>query len=221
MRVLLVEDDDRIASDIVAALAAGGFVVLRERDGQSGWSSGGSDEFAATILDLGLPYLDGLSVLRRWREEGVRTPVLVLSARGSWIEKVEGMNAGADDYLAKPFHMEELVARLRALVRRSVGVASSIQHIGDIIIDMRQQRVASRGRSVSLTPHELRALNYLVAHRGRVISHSELIDHVHGAGEAVTNNALEALVGRIRRKLGAELIETRRGFGYVVSDRQR
>jgi DNA-binding response OmpR family regulator len=218
MRVLLVEDDDKIAAEAAAALADAGFVTARECDGRGAWANGG-DDFAAIVLDLGLPGLDGLSVLKRWREEGLRTPVLILSARGGWMERVEGIDAGADDYLTKPFHMEELIARLRALVRRASGLASSVQQIGDLLIDMRGLRVTRCGCSIALTASEFRALNYLVAHRGRVVPPHELIDHIHGGDDAVSTNALEALIGRIRRKLGAEFIETRRGFGYIVPDR--
>ena len=218
MRVLLIEDDDRIAADAAAALLESGFVVLRERNGQSGWATGRSDDFAAIILDLGLPDLDGLVILKRWREDGLRTPVLILTARGSWIERVEGMDAGADDYLPKPFHMEELIARLRAIVRRAAGNSSSVLRRNDLVIDMRQMRVSKDGRSIPLTPHELRTINYLVTNCGRVVTPEELIEHVHGTGDAVTPNAVEALIGRMRRKLGPELIETRRGFGYVVPE---
>jgi two-component system, OmpR family, response regulator len=216
MRVLLVEDDDRIAEDAVAALFEAGFVVVREREGEAGWVTGGTDDFAAIILDLGLPDIDGLTILKRWREEGLRTPVLVLTARGSWLERVEGIDAGADDYLPKPFHMEELIARLRALVRRAAGIPSSLFKCGELIIDKRQTCVIKQGRPVLLTPQEFRALNYLVTNCGRTVSTSELIEHVHGDSDAVSANAMEALIGRIRRKLGAELIETRRGCGYVV-----
>ena len=218
MRVLLIEDDDRIAADAALALSESGFVVLRERNGQVGWATGRSDDFAAIILDLGLPDLDGLVILKRWREDGLRTPVLILTARGSWIERVEGMDAGADDYLPKPFHMEELIARLRAIVRRAAGNSSSVLRRNDLVIDMRQMRVSKDGRSISLTPHELRTINYLVTNCGRVVTPEELIEHVHGTGDAVTANAVEALIGRMRRKLGPELIETRRGFGYVVPE---
>jgi DNA-binding response OmpR family regulator len=217
MRILLVEDDDRIAADTIGALGDAGFVAVRETDGENAWATGGTDDFAAIILDLGLPGLDGLSVLKRWREEGLKTPVLVLTARGSWMERVEGIDAGADDYLAKPFHMEELVARLRALIRRAAGSPAAVLQAGDLRLDTRQMRVMRAGRAISLTASEFRALNYLVTHRGRVVPPGELIEHIHGGDDAVTTNALEALIGRIRRKVGADLIETRRGFGYIVA----
>jgi DNA-binding response OmpR family regulator len=158
-----------------------------------------------------------MSVLKRWREEGLKTPVLVLTARGGWMERVEGIDAGADDYLAKPFHMEELIARLRALIRRAAGLPSSVLRAGDVLLDTRQMRVMRDGRAIALTSGEFRALNYLLTNRGRVVSPGELIEHIHGGDDAVTTNALEALIGRIRRKVGAGLIETRRGFGYIVA----
>lgn len=218
MRVLLIEDDDRIATDIASALGEAGFAVLKETDGGAARSLGAAEDFAAAILDLGLPTLDGLDVLRAWREAGIRIPVLILTARGSWMERVNGMNAGADDYLPKPFHMEELIARLRALIRRAAGEPAPIRRHGDLLIDTRQKEISRAGRTVSLTPQEFRAVNYLVINSGRVVSASELIAHVHGDCDAVTANAMEALIGRLRRKIGTELIETRRGFGYIVPD---
>jgi len=216
MRVLLVEDDERIAADAAAALSEAGFVILHERDGETAYARGQSEDFRAIVLDLSLPTLDGLTVLKRWRELGTWTPVCILTARGSWMERVAGMNAGADDYLPKPFHMEELIARLRALVRRSAGLPSAVQRRGDLVIDTRQMRVVRAERPISLTPQEFKTLNYLLAHTGRVIPAGELIENVHGDAGAVTANAMEALIGRIRRKLGDDLIETRRGFGYTI-----
>jgi two-component system, OmpR family, response regulator len=218
VRILLIEDDDRIAEDAGLALAEAGFLVVREREGKAGWVTGGTDDFSAIILDLGLPDIDGLEVLKRWRQEGLRTPIFALTARGSWIERVEGIDAGADDYLPKPFHMEELIARLRALIRRASGAPSSLLRRGDLIIDTRQMCVMKQGRPILMTPHEFRALNYLATYCGKVISTSELIEHVHGDSDAVSANAMEALIGRIRRKLGADLIETRRGCGYIIPD---
>ena len=218
MRVLLIEDDNRIATDIASALGEAGFAVFREIDGGAAHQLGATEDFAAIILDLGLPTLDGLDVLRAWREAGIRIPVLILTARGSWMERVNGMNAGADDYLPKPFHMEELIARLRALIRRAAGEPAPIRRHGDLVIDTRQKEISRAGRTVSLTPQEFRAINYLVINSGRVVSATELIAHVHGDCDAVTANAMEALIGRLRRKIGSELIETRRGFGYLVPD---
>ena len=218
MRALAVEDDPRISRDLEAALSAAGFSVETTDNGEDAWFRGGTEEFGAVILDLGLPGMDGMTVLKRWREEGRTTPVLVLTARGSWSERVDGIDAGADDYLPKPFRMEELLARLRAIVRRSAGHASSLLTIGDVTIDERQMRVALRGAPVPLSPAEYRLLTYLALRRGRVVSHAELAEHVSGNEDAYDSNAIEVLVGRVRRKVGVGVIETRRGFGYLGPD---
>jgi DNA-binding response OmpR family regulator len=218
MRVLLVEDDRRIASDARRALEAAGYVVETVSDGEEAWFRGDTEDYGAIILDLGLPGMDGLAVLKRWRANDRRTPVLVLTARGSWAERVDGIDAGADDYLPKPFRMEELLARLRAIVRRSAGHASSVITVGDVTLDERQMKVSVRGVPVALSPLEYRLVAYLVLHRGRVVSQHELDENVYGHAEEHDSNALEVLIGRVRKKLGADLIETRRGFGYVVPD---
>jgi two-component system, OmpR family, response regulator len=220
MRVLLVEDDRRIASDIARVLEAAGYVVEMVSDGEEAWFRGDTEDYGAIILDLGLPKMDGLSVLKRWRANGRRIPVLILTARGSWVERVDGIDAGADDYLAKPFQMEELLSRLRAIVRRSAGHASSLASVGDVMLDERQMKVTVRGVPVSLSPLEYRLVAYLLLHRGRVVSQQELDENVYGHGEEHDSNALEVLIGRVRRKLGVELIETRRGFGYIVPENQ-
>jgi DNA-binding response OmpR family regulator len=218
MRMLLVEDDRRIAADVARALEATGHVVETVGDGEEAWFRGDTEDYAAIILDLGLPKMDGISVLKRWRANGRRTPVLVLTARGSWAERVEGIDAGADDYLPKPFQMEELLARLRSIVRRSAGHASSVIAAGDIVLDERQMRVSVRGVPIALSPLEYRLVAYLLRHRGRVVPQHELDENVYGHGEEHDSNALEVLVGRVRKKLGAGLIETRRGFGYIVPE---
>ena len=179
-----------------------------------------TEDYGAIILDLGLPGMDGLSVLKRWRANGRSTPVLILTARGSWAERVDGIDAGADDYLPKPFRMEELLARLRSIIRRSAGHASSVVTSGDLILDERQMKVSVRGVPIALSPLEYRLVAYLVLHRGRVVSQHELDENVHGHGEEHDSNALEVLIGRVRKKLGTELIETRRGFGYIVPEMQ-
>jgi DNA-binding response OmpR family regulator len=217
MRVLLVEDDDKVAAETAAALVDAGFAVAREREGSRACEVAREENFAAIVLDLGLPDLDGLTVLKRWRTAGLATPVLVLTARASWMEKVEGIEAGADDYLAKPFHMEELIARARALVRRAAGAPATTLSAGELSLDAGAKSVTVAGRAVALTPSEFRALHYLVAHKGRTVPAAELQAHVHGGGR-VSTNALEALITRVRRKLGRDLIRTRRGFGYVVPD---
>jgi two-component system OmpR family response regulator len=218
MRVLLVEDDRRIAADVACALQASGYVVETVGDGEEAWFRGDTEDYGAVILDLGLPKMDGLSVLKRWRAVGRRMPVLILTARGSWAERVDGIDAGADDYLPKPFRMEELLSRLRAIVRRSSGQASSLVSVGEVTLDERQMKVSVRGVPIALSPLEYRAVAYLLMRRGRVVSQHELDENVYGAGEDHASNALEVLIGRVRRKLGVDLIETRRGFGYIIPD---
>jgi DNA-binding response OmpR family regulator len=218
MRVLLVEDERRLASDIGRALKAAGYVVDTAADGEEAWFLGDTEDYGAAVLDLGLPRMDGIAVLKRWRANGRRMPVLILTARGSWAERVDGIDAGADDYLPKPFQMEELLARLRSIIRRSAGHASSLIAAGDIVLDERQMKVSVRGVPVTLSPLEYRLVAYLLRHRGRVVPQHELDENVYGHGEDHDSNALEVLVGRVRKKLGAQVIETRRGFGYTVPE---
>lgn len=218
MRILIVEDEERIASDISDAVNAGGYVAEIVGDGEKAWFQGGTENYGAIILDLGLPKIDGLTILKRWRQEGVTTPVLVLTARGSWTDRVDGIDAGADDYLPKPFRMEELMARLRALLRRASGRAQPSISIAGVTLDPRTRQVSVGGVPVMLTPLEFRLLNYLFHHRGRVISQSELSENLYSHDSERDSNAIEALVGRLRRKLKADVIETRRGFGYIVTD---
>lgn len=218
MRLLLVEDDRRIAADVERALHAAGYVVETVRNGEEAWFRGDTEEYGAVILDLGLPGMDGLAVLKRWRANGRSMPVLILTARGSWAERVDGIDAGADDYLPKPFRMEELLARLRSIVRRSAGHASPRIVAGDVELDERQMKVTLRGVPVALSPLEYRLIAFLLHHRGRVVPQHELDENVYGHGEDHESNALEVLVGRVRKKLGADLIETRRGFGYLVPE---
>jgi two-component system OmpR family response regulator len=218
MRLLLVEDDRRIAADVEKALRAAGYVVEIVRNGEEAWFRGDTEDYGAVVLDLGLPGMDGLAVLKRWRANGRSMPVLILTARGSWAERVDGIDAGADDYLPKPFRMEELLARLRSIVRRSAGHASPRIVAGDVELDERQMKVTLRGVPVALSPLEYRLIAFLLHHRGRVVSQQELDENVYGHGEDHESNALEVLVGRVRKKLGADLIETRRGFGYLVPE---
>ncbi|MBR0701229.1 response regulator transcription factor [Bradyrhizobium diazoefficiens] len=218
MRLLLVEDDRRIAADVETALRAAGYVVETVRSGEEAWFRGDTEDYGAIVLDLGLPGMDGLAVLKRWRANGRSMPVLILTARGSWAERVDGIDAGADDYLPKPFRMEELLARLRSIVRRSAGHASPRIIAGDVELDERQMKVTLRGVPVALSPLEYRLIAFLLHHRGRVVSQQELDENVYGHGEDHESNALEVLVGRVRKKLGSDLIETRRGFGYLVPE---
>ncbi|GLR95436.1 two-component system OmpR family response regulator [Bradyrhizobium liaoningense] len=200
------------------SLRAAGYVVETVRNGEEAWFRGDTEDYGAIVLDLGLPGMDGLAVLKRWRANGRSMPVLILTARGSWAERVDGIDAGADDYLPKPFRMEELLARLRSIVRRSAGHASPRIVAGDVELDERQMKVTLRGVPVALSPLEYRLIAFLLRHRGRVVSQQELEENVYGHGEDHESNALEVLVGRVRKKLGADLIETRRGFGYLVPE---
>lgn len=216
MRVLVVEDEAGIAMDLLRALGTAGFAAEHAADGDAAWLLGGVEPFDAAILDLGLPRIDGLSLIRRWRAEGVVFPILVLSARGAWTTRVEAIDAGADDYLVKPFAMEELLARLRAVLRRSAGRVSNIIQIGDLTLDLRGRRLTCGGRPVELTPLEFRLLAYLMHHPGRAVHQTELTEHLYADEADRADNAVEALVARLRRKIGAEAIRTRRGHGYVL-----
>jgi DNA-binding response OmpR family regulator len=217
MRILVVEDEPRICADIVTALTSAGYACDTSGDGEDAWFRGDTEAYDLIVLDLGLPKMDGLAVLKRWRMAGRETPVLVLTARGAWPERVEGIDAGADDYLAKPFRMEELLARVRALIRRSAGSGNALIEAGALSLDTRQMRVMSDGADVSVSPLEYRLLAYLMHHKDRVVPPTELIEHVYGDGDARDANALEALIMRLRKKLGPKTIETRRGFGYRIA----
>lgn len=216
MRLLLVEDDPAIAQGVGAAMRGAGFVVETTGDGETAWALGGDEDFDVVVLDLGLPRLDGLSVLRRWRSEGRTFPIIILSARGGWTEKVEGIEAGADDYLAKPFEPGELVARVRALIRRSAGLSEAVLTFGPLTLDTRRMQAMVGGVALALSPLEYRLLHALAHGGGRPLSAGELSEALHGL-DAVEANAIEALVARLRRKIGPGVIETRRGFGYLLA----
>ncbi|OOY11552.1 DNA-binding response regulator [Thioclava marina] len=216
MRVLAVEDDQRIAADLKTALEAAGFLVEICDDGEDAWFLGDTESYDLVILDLGLPGMDGLSVLKKWRANGRDMPVLVLTARGAWTERVEGIDAGADDYLPKPFRMEEVIARARALIRRSAGRATAMQSAGELMLDANRMSVSIHGVPVPATALEYRLLSYLMLHRDRVVPPTELLEHLYGDDDAREANALEAVIARLRRKLGPGVIGTRRGFGYFL-----
>lgn len=216
MRVLVAEDDDRLARTLSAALGAAGFVPEVERDGEDAWFRGDTEVFDAVILDLGLPTVDGLTILKRWRKNLRTAPVLILTARGNWDERVEGIEAGADDYVAKPFRIEEVIARVRAIIRRASGFASSRLELGDLVLDTRAMQLTRDGVPVGLTPQEYRLVAYLAHQRGRVVSQLEITEHLYAQDFERESNSIEVLVGRVRKKLGTDFIKTRRGFGYVL-----
>jgi len=217
MRVLLVEDDPDLAEDVARALTAAGFVVDRSGNGEDAWFQGDVEDYALVILDLGLPGLDGLTVLKRWRSAGRTMPVLILTARGDWTEKVEGIEAGADDYMAKPFAVGELIARARALVRRAAGHATATLKIGELAIDTARMTASIGGQQTQLSQLEYRLLNFLGHEQDRVVSAGEIAEHLYGASDGQDTNAVEAIVTRLRRKLGSRAIETRRGLGYLLT----
>lgn len=216
MRILVIEDEATLARQLKEALEEDSYAVDVAADGEEGHFLGDTEPYDAVVLDLGLPKLDGLSVLKRWRAEGRAMPVLILTARGAWHEKVEGIDAGADDYLGKPFQMEELKARLRALIRRAGGHASAQIACGPVVLDTRSGRVTVDGRAIALTSHEFRVLSYLMHHMGKVVSRGELTEHVYAQDFDRDSNTIEVFVGRLRRKLGVEVIQTLRGLGYRV-----
>ncbi|ASG22339.1 response regulator [Nitrospirillum viridazoti] len=214
MRILLAEDDPALRRQLAEALADAGYAVDMAPDGEEAAFLGESEPYDAVVLDLGLPVRDGLSVLRAWRAAGITVPVLILTARGTWQEKVAGIDAGADDYLAKPFRMEELLARVRALIRRAGGLAAAELRCGPVTLDTRTGRVTVDGRPVALTAHEFKVLSYLMHHPGKVVSRTELTEHVYAQDFDRDSNTIEVFVGRLRRKLGGDLIRTERGLGY-------
>jgi two-component system OmpR family response regulator len=214
VRVLVVEDEARIAGQLTEALGQAGYAVDCASDGARGEFLGQTERYDAVILDLGLPTIDGLTLLRRWRDAGLTMPVLVLTARGSWHEKVHGIDGGADDYVAKPFRMEEVLARLRALIRRASGQVAAELRCGAIALDPRAAKVSVGGLPVRLTSHEFRVLSYLMHHRDRVVSQSELIEHIYAENFDRDSNTVEVFIARLRRKVGAASIETVRGLGY-------
>ena len=216
MRLLLVEDDRNLNRQIAAALADAGYAVDKAFDGQEGQFLGETEPYDAVILDLGLPGIDGVSILTNWRRDGRKMPVLILTARDRWSDKVQGFDAGADDYLAKPFHMEELLARIRALLRRATGHATSELVSGSVRLDTRSGRVSVDGTPIKLTSHEYRLLSYLMHHSGRIVSRGELTEHLYDQDFDRDSNTIEVFVGRLRKKLGVELIQTVRGLGYLV-----
>ena len=217
VRLLVVEDDKDLNRQIAAALTRAGYAVDRAFDGEEGWFLGDTEPYDAVVLDLGLPKKDGASVLSEWRRAGRAMPVLILTARDRWSDKVQGFDAGADDYVAKPFHIEEILARLRALLRRAAGHATSEFRCGPVHLDARTGRVSVDGNPVKLTSHEYRLLSYLMHHAGRIVSRGEIVEHLYEQDFDRDSNTIEVFVGRLRKKLGVEIIQTMRGLGYLLA----
>ena len=218
MRILVVEDDVNLNRQLKDALTESGYAVDVAFDGEEGHYLGDTEPYDAIVLDIGLPQMDGLSVLEEWRRAGKTTPVLLLTARDRWSDKVQGIDAGADDYVAKPFHMEEVLARLRALVRRAAGLASNEIVAGSVRLDARSGKVTVDGQSVKLTSHELRLLSYLMHHKGKVVSRTELTEHLYDQDFDRDSNTIEVFVGRLRKKLPDDCIQTGRGLGYQIAE---
>jgi len=216
MRILIVEDEASLAKQLASSIAEAGYALDCAADGDRADFLAQTEQYDLIVLDLGLPKIDGLTLLRKWRDAGITTPVLVLTARGSWHEKVRGIDDGADDYVSKPFRIEEVLARLRALTRRASGQAAPELRAGGVTLDPRRSRVTLDGAPVKLTSHEFRVLSYLMHHRGRVVSQAELTEHIYAQDWERDSNTLEVFIARLRRKLGASFIETVRGLGYRI-----
>lgn len=216
MRILLVEDEPTLIEQITVGLKESGFVIDCADNGQDALHLGAEESYDAIILDLGLPVMDGMTVLKNWRANGLTTPVLILTARDSWHEKVSGIDAGADDYLSKPFHMPELVARIRALIRRASGIASSTLSCGRVMLDTTTGRVTVDGQSVGLTAHELKVLSFLMHHQDEIISRTTLTEHIYAQDFDRDSNTIDVFIGRLRKKIPENMIETVRGLGYRI-----
>jgi len=218
VRILLAEDEAQLSREIANSLAQAGYAVDCAVDGENADFLAQTEKYDAIILDLGLPKVDGLTILRRWREAGISTPVLILTARASWTDKVRGIDFGADDYVAKPFKMEEVLARLRALIRRASGQINPELRCGSVVLDSSAAKVTVDGATIRLTSHEFRVLSYLMHHRTRVVSQSELTEHIYSQGFDRDSNTVEVFIARLRRKLGASFIKTVRGLGYQIQE---
>lgn len=217
--MLVAEDEAALARELAIALEGAGYAVDHAGDGVRAEFLGSTERYDAVVLDLGLPMLDGLTLLRRWRESGMTAPVLVLTARGTWHERVVGIDTGADDYVAKPFQMAEVLARLRALIRRASGQAAPLLHCGSIVLDPRTARVTRDGVVVPLTSHEFRVLSYLMHHQGRVVSQGELAEHIYARDADRDSNTVEVFIARLRKKIGSDAVATVRGLGYRMEPR--
>jgi two-component system OmpR family response regulator len=218
MRILIVEDDKDLNRQLAEAFADAGYVVDKAFDGEEGHFLGDTEPYDAVVLDIGLPQMDGISVVERWRRDGRKMPVLLLTARDRWSDKVAGIDAGADDYVAKPFHIEEVLARLRALIRRAAGHASSELECGPLRLDTKASKADIDGKPLKLTSHEFRLLAYLMHHIGEVVSRTELVEHLYDQDFDRDSNTIEVFVGRLRKKMNVDLIETVRGMGYRMRE---
>jgi two-component system OmpR family response regulator len=218
MRILIVEDDKDLNRQLAEALSDAGYVVDKTYDGEEGHFLGDTEPYDAVVLDIGLPQMDGISVVERWRRAGRKMPVLMLTARDRWSDKVAGIDAGADDYVAKPFHIEEVLARVRALIRRAAGHASSELECGPLRLDTKASKADVDGKPLKLTSHEFRLLAYLMHHMGEVVSRTELVEHLYDQDFDRDSNTIEVFVGRLRKKMGVDLIETVRGMGYRMRE---
>lgn len=216
MRILVVEDDVNLNRQLTDVLKENGYVVDQAFDGEEGHYLGEGEPYDAVILDIGLPEMDGITVLEKWRAAGRTMPVLILTARDRWSDKVAGIDAGADDYVAKPFHVEEVLARIRALIRRAAGHASSEISCGPVRLDTKSSKVTVNGQQLKLTSHEFRLLSYLMHHMGEVVSRTALVEHMYDQDFDRDSNTIEVFVGRLRKKMGVDLIETVRGLGYRI-----
>ncbi|MGX5804568.1 response regulator transcription factor [Bradyrhizobium sp. Arg314] len=218
MRVLVVEDDKDLNRQLADALVDAGYVVDRAYDGEEGHFLGDTEPYDAVVLDIGLPQMDGISVVERWRRGARKMPVLILTARDRWSDKVAGIDAGADDYVTKPFHIEEVLARVRALIRRAAGHASSELTCGRLRLDTKASKADVNGVPLKLTSHEFRLLAYLMHHMGEVVSRTELVEHLYDQDFDRDSNTIEVFVGRLRKKMGIDMIETVRGMGYRMRE---
>lgn len=216
MRVLIVEDHRSLGQQMAEALRAAGYIAEMSLEGEDALFRGGTEPFDAIILDLGLPQLDGLSILQKWRADNNKVPVIIVTARDSWMEKVRGLRAGADDYVTKPFQMEEMIARIEALIRRSHGLARPILTCGDVVVDTTAGAVTLNGRNILLTALEYRLLSYLMHRQDVIVSKTELTEHIYDQSFDRDSNVIEVLINRLRKKLSADLIKTKRGLGYVI-----
>ena len=221
MRILVVEDDRELNRQLVAALNSAGYVVDHAYDGEEGYFLGDTESYDAVVLDIGLPKMDGISIVEHWRENSRSMPVLILTARDRWSDKVAGIDAGADDYVTKPFHMEEVLARLRALIRRASGHASSELVCGPVVLDTKTSRVTVGDNQIKLTSLEFALLSYLMHHQGEIISRTDLTEHLYDQDFDRDSNTIEVFIGRLRKKLGVDVIETIRGMGYRLKSPEK